>query len=155
MRALLRSGLTAAVLSLSFASGCIIVDDDDDECFDDFDCPSGFFCSAGGSCFAEDLGVPLYDACFVVDDCDLNADRCQAITADWPDGLSSTNNICTIECFDSSDCPISANGLQGTCASLGMGGTFVCYESCVTRGDCAAGFDCGDIGTGDTVCLPR
>ena len=109
---------------------------------------------AGSGCIiVDDDGADLYESCFDVLDCDGEADRCHSFTADWPDGLRSTNSICTHSCFDSSDCPFS-NGDPGICVSFD-GGAFLCYESCFDDFDCDPGFACGDVGTGDTICLPR
>lgn len=139
-----------------FGSGCIIVDDDDPPatgCRSDLECPSGYYCAGDGSCLPEVAAIPIYDPCTFVDECEPIATHCQEIIADWGD-RSSQNNICTYACDTSDECRVSANGLQGVCASF-PGTDFVCYEQCVDGGDCGAGFDCGTIDGGYRICLPR
>ena len=107
-----------------------------------------------GGCIVTTSDAPIYDRCVDVFDCDPAASRCQRIVADWPEATVA-DNICTVECFSDLDCPFNATGVGGICASFGMGRDTVCYEACIDSGDCGFGFDCGEISTGDTVCLPR
>lgn len=121
-------------------------------CRGDLDCPSGSICDRG-DCVVP-VGIPVYDECVHVDECDLLADRCQEIITDWPDGVVSSGNICTLECLDSDDCPVSMAGRIPLCVSFSSL-PFLCYESCVADVDCAAGFACGNVGDGFFICLPR
>ncbi|MBX3250587.1 MAG: hypothetical protein KF901_25645 [Myxococcales bacterium] len=108
---------------------------------------------ASGCIVVTDTGILPYDSCVSVVDCDASSSVCQRIVADWPEATAS-NNICTRGCVDSLDCPITSSGYEGTCAAFGSS-AFLCYETCVTGLDCDFGFDCGDIGGGFSVCLPR
>ncbi len=111
-----------------------------------------FFALGSSGCIVVDDGADLYESCAFDSDCDDVGASCSSITTDWPDGLRSTNSICTWGCFDSSDCPFS-NGDPGLCVDFGRG--FQCYEDCDTDFDCDPGFACGEIGGGFTICLPR
>ena len=95
--------------------------------------------------------LPAYQPCSF--DADCASGRCETVVADWGD-FTATGSFCTEGCVDSVDCPDTADGLPGTCASL-EGGPSLCYQTCDFDRDCAPGFACGDVGTGDTVCLPR
>lgn len=91
----------------------------------------------------------VYESCGFVSDCDANADFCQRIVTDWPDGISSENSICTYGCFDDFDCISSTSGNPGICEDLGRGTGFLCYEACDFDSDCDIGFAC------EGICLPR
>jgi len=110
-----------------------------------------FFALGSSGCVVVSDGADLYESCFDGTDCDDFGAYCTSIIADWPEGRAQ-NNICTFGCVDSEDCPFS-NGDPGLCVDFGGG--FQCYEDCNTGLDCDPGFDCGDIGGGFTICLPR
>lgn len=117
----------AALFGLG-ASGCFVdADDDDDVVF---------------------LGT--YEPCSFTDQC-LPEDICLEVTTEF-DGRAVTDAICTHECFDDFDCPISVNGLRGACEDVGQG--FFCYERCVDDFDCPAGFGCFDTDF-NAICLPQ
>ncbi|MCB9620510.1 MAG: hypothetical protein H6724_13815 [Sandaracinus sp.] len=113
-----------------------------------------FFALGSSGCIVvSDDGADLYESCFDSLDCNDGAAFCSSITVDWPDGIRSTNSICTWSCIDSSDCPFS-NGDPGLCVDF-SGSGFRCYEDCDFDSDCDPGFACGDVGGGFDVCLPR
>ena len=108
--------------------------------------------SLSGCVVTTDAGSDTYERCDFTSDCNFIEDTCFSITADWPD-RTTTDSICTSGCFDSSDCPISNNGNLGLCVDFGGSGTR-CYETCVFNSDCDPGFNCGDFGFAESVCLP-
>lgn len=120
----------AAVLPWG-AGGCFVdVDDDDDDVF-----------------------LATYEPCVFTDQC-LPQDVCLEITADYGPRVV-TDAICTHECFDDFDCPISITGIRGACLDIGQGP--FCYERCLDDFDCPSGFACVDaVGdfTFDSICLP-
>jgi hypothetical protein len=112
-------------------TGCVVVTDDDDVIVDDT--------------------LLDYEPCTFDSDCD--SFRCESVTADWGDRIT-TDSICTRTCVDELDCDVTDSGLDGTCAAIGSG-PFLCYESCDFDSDCAGGFRCGELDTtGFFVCLP-
>lgn len=104
-------------------------------------------CSSGG-------GEPIYAACQELAECDADAQFCQRVEVDWPEGLS-VGNVCTVGCIFDDDCPPGPSGERGRCISFGRA-RFLCYEACTLGGDdCAGATTCGDVGDEVTVCLPR
>lgn len=97
-------------------------------------------------------GSDTYEQCDFSSDCNILGDSCQSITADWGDRIT-TDGICTFSCFDTSDCPFSNNGNPGLCVDFGGSGNR-CYETCIDNFDCDPGFNCGDFGFVESVCLP-
>jgi hypothetical protein len=112
---------------------------------------SGCFGGGDGEVIVEEEQVFLdtYEPCEVTEQC-VPSDLCLEITTDV-DGRFVTDAICTHECFDDLDCPISVNGLGGACIDIGSG--LFCYEGCIDDLDCPAGFACLDTFQA-SVCLP-
>jgi hypothetical protein len=104
--------------------------------------------------------VPIYDTCFDVFDCEPLADACAFMSYEF-DGLVFENAICSVECFDDLDCPISFNGEPGGCYPEAIFDGFpACVERCFDDFDCLSGFVCVSdldfafIAPGDSICVP-
>lgn len=148
--------IMAATLACLFG-GCIVVTDDTcgdgfldfDEACDDGNLFSGDGCSAVCTIESGPL-AGTYDECTFDSDCADTIDFCQ--------GLSSSTvatGICTRTCSDMLDCPVTASGFEPLCASID-GASFLCFETCSTSSDCAAGFNCEVLdGTVEQICVPR
>ncbi len=93
--------------------------------------------------------IPVYDACFRVDDCVETATLCEELEVEFG-GYSYINAICTLECGTegilSPDCPRAFVGRFGSCYPSSVAGgiddTLVCFEPCDFDDDCQTGFRC-------------
>lgn len=112
-------------------------------------CVALFAFTASG-CFTD--YIDTYEECAVASDCDNRNDYCQGYA-------SSTvrTNICTRECWDSADCPVTDDGLEPACLVNGPGEYGVCVETCNFHTDCEPGFDCEPAPDGSfvNICVPR
>ena len=112
----------------------------------------------------DDVYEPLpkaitYEVCYDDRDC-YSGDDCEelAVPADrYTDYVSA---ICTFQCFDDLDCPVSEfNLFPGACIDHAyLGGPItsrVCVERCELDLDCdvAAGFGCALV-AGERLCVP-
>jgi hypothetical protein len=127
-------------LCTSLLSGCIFVGD-----FDDFHevVPKS----------------PTYGICFQSTGC-FSGDYCEELALPADLYTDYVNAICTFECFDDLDCPVSDfNLLPGACVDHALLGAptsaRICLERCEVDADCdvAAGFGCVVIAR-DRVCAP-
>ena len=109
-------------------------------------------CGGGGGDAGGELLLDTYEPCPATEEC-VPSDVCLEVTTDTG-GRVVTDAICTHECFDDLDCPISVTGLEGACIDIGSG--FHCYERCLEDADCPAGFGCVDTEdpVPDAICLP-
>ena len=116
---------------------------------------------------------PVYDACWVVDDCVETATRCEDLSIDFG-GVIHTNGICTLTCETegalSSDCPRALVGRFGSCypssVAGGVDNTPICFEPCNSYESCQLGFVClgaidlcgsdatCPIDENDAICVP-
>ncbi|MBW2464760.1 MAG: hypothetical protein JRH11_24135 [Deltaproteobacteria bacterium] len=109
-----------------------------------------FLAFLGAGC---ETGMPLYESCVTVDDCNDDADNC--FTVAWEVGRSGA--MCSSYCSEHADCPGNSS-----CWELVGDPTEdqrVCYLRCETDLDCGAGFQCVDAEMGgaivDAICLPN
>lgn len=66
-------------------------------------------------------------------------------------------NLCSAACTDASQCPPSAyfSSFPPTCVVSVSAGVGLCYDSCLTSGDCGGGTVCAQVpGTTARVCVP-
>ena len=104
-------------------------------------------CSSGPS--GPEFLLPVYDACYTVDDCVPAATLCEELTVEFG-GELWTNAICTLTCETegaiSPDCPRAFIGRFGSCYPSSVAGgiddTLICFEPCNFDEDCQAGFRC-------------
>lgn len=132
--------LLGAVLSSSLLSGCILVGD-----FDDVYEPAPKSIT--------------YEVCYSNSEC-YPGDLCEELALPADRYTDYVNAICTFQCFDDLDCPVSAfNGLPGACVDhVILGGPFssrICLERCEVDIDCdvGAGFGC-ELIDGERLCVP-
>lgn len=132
--------LLGTTLFASLLSGCIFVGD-----FDDFYEPAPKSIT--------------YEVCYSSVDC-FPGDYCEELALPVDRYTEYVNAICSVECFDDLDCPISEfNRLPGACVDHAIfGGQFtsrICLERCEIDADCdvPAGFGCEFI-AGDRLCVP-
>lgn len=93
--------------------------------------------------------IPIYDACFTVEDCVPTATLCEELSVDFG-GFDYVNSICTLYCDAegpvSSDCPRAYVGLFGSCYPASVAGSvddaLICFDPCFVDGDCQLGFRC-------------
>jgi hypothetical protein len=128
-------------LFTSLVSGCIFVGDFDD----------GFHPAAPKSI--------TYGVCYSDLEC-FAGDYCAELALPADLYTDYVNAICTFECFDDLDCPISEfNLLPGACVDHALLGARtaarICVERCEVDADCdlAAGFAC-EVISGDRLCVP-
>jgi hypothetical protein len=121
-------------------SGCIFVGDYDD-------------------IFEPDPSALTYEVCYSSAECFGNR-FCEELALPADRYTDYVNAICTIDCFDDLDCPVSEfNGLPGACLDHAiLGGPItarVCLERCEIDADCdlPAGFGC-EVIEGDRLCVP-
>lgn len=96
-----------------------------------------------------DVPIPVYDACYTVDDCVATATRCEELSVEFV-GFDYVNSICTLGCEAegavSADCPRAWVGLFGSCYPSSVAGgiddTFICFDPCFVDDDCQGGFRC-------------
>lgn len=128
------------VLSSSLLSGCLFVGD-----FDDY--------------FEPAPEALTYEVCYSSANC-LPGDTCEEIAL--PAGLYTdyVNAVCTFQCFDALDCPVSEfNLLPGACVEQAFLGAAnagrICLERCELDADCdvGAGFGC-EVIVGERLCVP-
>jgi len=112
----------------------------------------------------EDVVVPhanalTYEVCYTSAEC-LGNRFCEELALPADRYTDYVNAICTVDCFDDLDCPVSEfNGLPGACIDHAiLGGpaiSRVCVERCEIDADCdvPAGFGC-EIIAGDRLCVP-
>jgi len=132
-------------------------------------CSASFGCSDPVTYY----GFPVYDSCYLVDDCVLAATLCEELEVEFGGELWN-NAICTLECGAegpvSLDCPRAFIGRFGSCYPSSVGGgiddTLVCFEPCDVDGDCQVGFRCLSaldlcgsssscpIDANDAICVP-
>jgi hypothetical protein len=101
-------------------------------------------CSSGN-----EYGLPVYDACYVVDECVETATLCEELSVDFA-GYTYINAICTLSCRAegavSSDCPLAWVGRFGSCYPSSVAGgiddALICFEPCDFDDDCQAGSRC-------------
>ena len=132
--------LAIAVVAASL-SGCIFVGDYDDV-------------------FVEPYPAALtYEVCYSSAEC-LGNRFCGELALPADRYTDYVNAICTVDCFDDLDCPMSEfNGLPGACIDHAyLGGPVhsrVCVERCEVDADCdlPAGFGC-EVIAGDRLCVP-
>lgn len=120
-------------------------------------------CALGASACDSDPAVafvPVYDTCFDVVDCEPLADACAFMSFDFG-GAAFENAICTVECVDDLDCPLSFNGEPGGCYPEAIADGYPgCVERCFDVTDCPPGFSCVSdldfafIAPGDSICVP-
>ncbi len=104
--------------------------------------------------------VPIYDTCFDVVDCEPAADACAFMSYQFGANIYE-NAICTVECVDDFDCPVSFNGELGGCYPAAIDDGYPgCVERCFDSADCPPGFACVSdldfafIDPGDSICVP-
>lgn len=93
--------------------------------------------------------IPVYDACFTVDECVETATLCEELAVDFA-GFTYSNSICTLTCGSqgsvSPDCPIAWVGRLGSCYPSSLAGgvddTLICFDPCDLDEDCQSGFRC-------------
>ncbi len=112
----------------------------------------------------DDVFVPqpdalTYEVCYASAEC-LGNRMCEELAVPADRYSDYVNAICTVDCFDDLDCPVSEfNGLPGACLDHGiLGGPSaarVCLERCEIDADCdvPAGFGC-EVIAGDRLCVP-
>ena len=134
------ASLGIAVLPLLF-SGCIFVGDFDDEYFEP--APKAL----------------TYEVCYRNAEC-FPGDSCEELALPADLYTDYVNAICTFQCFDDLDCPVSEfNLLPGACVDHALLGARtsarICVERCEYDADCdvAAGFGCALL-AGDRLCVP-
>ena len=127
-------------LCTSLLSGCIFVGDYED-----------FYEPAPKSI--------TYEVCYSNIDC-FAGEYCEELALPADRYTDYVNAICTVDCFDDLDCPVSEfNGLPGACLDHAiLGGPLtsrICVERCEIDADCdvPAGFGC-EVIAGDRLCVP-
>ena len=132
--------LLGAALSSSLLAGCIFVGELDDV-------------------YEPAPQAMTYEVCYSTSDCYLG-DTCEELALPADRYTDYVNAICTFQCFDDLDCPVSVfNGLPGACIDhVILGGPFssrVCLERCEIDVDCdvGAGFGC-ELVDGERLCVP-
>lgn len=135
-----RFALLGISLVTTLLSGCILVGDFDDA-------------------YAPAPSSVTYGVCYSNVDC-FPGDACEELAVPVDRYTDYVNAICTGQCFDDLDCPVSEfNRLPGACVDHAyLGGPItsrVCVERCEFDGDCdvAAGFGCAFV-AGDRLCVP-
>jgi hypothetical protein len=100
-----------------------------------------------------------YEVCYANFDC-FPGDYCEELAVPAGRYTDYVNAICTVDCFDDLDCPVSEfNRLPGACVDHAiLGGPLssrICIERCEVDADCdvPAGFGCEFI-AGDRLCVP-
>ena len=100
-----------------------------------------------------------YEVCYSDINC-FPGDYCEEVAVPADRYTDYVNAICTVECFDDLDCPMSEfNRLPGACVDHALlGGRItsrICLERCEIDADCdvAAGFGC-EFMAGDRLCIP-
>ncbi len=118
------------------------------------------FVLSSSACSSDHAFVPIYDTCFDVGDCEPAADACGFMSFQFG-GLVFENAVCTVQCIDDTDCPVSFNGEPGGCYPQAFADGFPgCVERCFNDGDCPGGFTCTGSGelaflvAGDSICVP-
>jgi len=127
-------------LSASLLSGCTFVSDFDDH----YELrPAGL----------------TYEVCYSGTDCSPG-DYCQELVLRAGLHVDYVNAVCTFECFDDLDCPVSEfNLLPGACMDQRFFGALsparICLERCEVDADCdaGAGFGC-ELIAWDRLCVP-
>jgi len=101
----------------------------------------------------------MYEVCYSSADC-FAGRYCEELALPADRYTDYVNSICTVDCFDDLDCPVSEfNGLPGACLDHTiLGGPItarVCVERCEFDADCdvPAGFGC-EVIAGDRLCVP-
>jgi hypothetical protein len=121
----------ASLLSLSAASGCIV------------DTVEPGFAVVRGA----------YEPCNAGDTC-TNGTAC---TTAMYSLTGAPGNLCSAGCTNALQCPPSAyfSSFAPTCIVSVSAGSGLCYDSCLTSGDCGGGTVCVQIaGTPVRVCVP-
>jgi len=129
---------------------------------------------AAGCADQSTLIIPVYDACFSVEECVETATLCEALAVDFA-GFTYSNSICTLTCEAqgsvSPSCPIAWVGRLGSCYPSSLAGgiddQLICFEPCDFDQDCQSGFRClgpeglcpgglasCDLDEGDAICVP-
>ena len=108
------------------------------------------------------LPVPaaiMYEVCLNTAECEVPSFCAELAIPAWDYGYY-VNAICTLDCFDDLDCPVSEfNFFQGACVDEyllgGSAGARLCMERCEVDADCDqfAGFAC-QVLDGERLCLP-
>ena len=136
----LRFAWIAVALIATGLSGCIIVGDYDD-------------------ILESHPSALTYEVCYSSAEC-LGNRFCEELAMPADRYTDYVNAICTVDCFDDLDCPVSEfNGLPGACLDHAiLGGPIssrVCLERCEIDADCdvPAGFGC-EVIAGDRLCVP-
>lgn len=100
-----------------------------------------------------------YEVCYSNIDC-FAGEYCEELALPADRYTDYVNAICTVDCFDDLDCPVSEfNGLPGACLDHAiLGGPLtsrICVERCEIDADCdvPAGFGC-EVIAGDRLCVP-
>ncbi len=94
-----------------------------------------------------------YEPCNAGDAC-TNGTACSAAMYSL---TGRPGNLCTVTCTDGAQCPPSAyfSAFAPTCIVSATAGLGLCYDSCLTSGDCGAGTVCAMVpGTIVRVCVP-
>ena len=127
-------------LLLLGSSGCIFVGDFDDD-------------------FVPEPNAITYEVCYAQSQCFVG-DQCEELAVPADAFADYVNAICTFQCFDDLDCPVSEfNALPGACIDhIYLGGPVssrICVERCEFDVDCdvAAGFGCRIL-AGERLCVP-
>lgn len=101
----------------------------------------------------------VYETCFSTAQCEV-ASFCAELAVPAYDHGYYVNAICTLDCFDDLDCPVSPfNFFQGACIDEylvgGPIGPRLCVERCEIDADCdqLGGFAC-QVLDGERLCLP-
>lgn len=111
---------------------------------------SATICAAAAGCADESvLIIPVYDACFTIDECVETATLCEELAVDFA-GFTYANSICTLTCETqgavSPDCPRAWVGRFGSCYPSSLAGgiddTLICFDPCDVDEDCQSGFRC-------------
>jgi hypothetical protein len=136
----IRLALLVVAVAPTSLSGCIFIGDYED--------------------ILEPLPVALtYEVCYSSAEC-LGDRFCEELAMPADRYTDYVNAICTVDCFDDLDCPVSEfNLLPGACVDHEiLGGPItsrVCVERCEIDADCdvPAGFGC-EVVAGDRLCVP-
>jgi hypothetical protein len=137
---ILRLTWVGAPLSALLLTGCIFVGDFDEH----YELPPA--------------GL-TYEVCYTGVDCS-RGDYCQELALPADLHTDHVNAICTFQCFDDLDCPVSEfNLFPGACVDQRFFGavisTRICLERCEVDADCdvGAGFGC-ELIAWDRLCVP-
>lgn len=110
------------------------------------------FSVLGSGCVIDVVRGP-YESC-------PNGESCSSGTVCLPASFTlngSAGSLCSVQCTSGSQCPTSVygSGYAPTCVVNASSGQGLCYDTCLSNGDCGIGTRCAQIpGTINRICVP-